>query len=251
MPELDFSIIANALIAGLLVTVLHVPLGKAVLARGIIFVDIAIAQIAGLGVLIAASLHLEQFWLKQLVAVTFALAGAAFLSWSEKKWADIQEAIIGSVFVLSAAAGLIVIDSSSGSSEHLKNLLSGQIVFADTTQLIITGIVYTVLLGIWFGAIKKRNALFYYLFAITVTLSVQLIGVYLVFASLIIPAITMRFAKQDSLLVGYIISFGGYLSGLILTSLVDIPSGPAIIWCMLGLALIYLVVLKFYSKIIH
>lgn len=251
MLELDFTIIANALIAGMLVTALHVPLGKAVLERGIIFVDLAIAQIAGLGILLATTLQLEQAWLKQVIAVAFALMGAAFLSWSEKKWTDIQEAIIGIVFILSAAAGLIIIDFSSGSSEQIKNLLSGQIVFVDSTQLIITSVIYTVLLGIWFATMQKRAAIFYYLFAITVTVSVQLIGVYLVFASLIIPAVTMRITRQASLLVGYIVSFVGYLTGLILTSLVDIPSGPAIIWCMLGVALLYLPVYKAYAKILR
>ena len=99
----EFTILAPAFIAGLLVLLTHVPLGRIVLQRGIIFIDLAIAQLAGLGVIVAYSLEWEgQGFIVQLSAVLFAILGALFLGWTEKHWEKFQEAIIGVLFVLSA-----------------------------------------------------------------------------------------------------------------------------------------------------
>src|SRR5882762_5073162 len=98
MPNLDIGILLPALIAGLLVTATHVPLGIQVLNRGIVFIDIAIAQIAGVGVIGADYFGLEgQGVAVQLSALAAALLGALFLTWTEKRWPEIQEAIIGTV----------------------------------------------------------------------------------------------------------------------------------------------------------
>ena len=103
---LDWSILGPALIAGLLVTATHVPLGMQVLARGIVFIDLAIAQIAGCGVLIADRMGFEAEGIAvQVSALAAALAGALLLTWTEKIWPDVQEAVIGVVFVLGATAG--------------------------------------------------------------------------------------------------------------------------------------------------
>jgi zinc/manganese transport system permease protein len=101
----DLSILWPALAAGLLVTATHVPLGTQVLARGIVFIDLAIAQIAGLGVLLADRMGFEGAGAAaQVAALTAALAGALLLTWTEKIWPDVQEAVIGVVFVLGAGA---------------------------------------------------------------------------------------------------------------------------------------------------
>ena len=87
----DFGILWPAFAAGLLVTATHVPLGMQVLKRGIVFIDLAIAQIAGLGVIIAAWLGLEpQGWVAQSCALSAALAGALLLTWTDKRWPDVQ-----------------------------------------------------------------------------------------------------------------------------------------------------------------
>ncbi|WP_034923043.1 metal ABC transporter permease, partial [Candidatus Accumulibacter vicinus] len=97
----DPSILLPAFVAGVLVTATHVPLGMQVLARGIVFIDLAIAQIAGCGVLIADQLGFEpEGAAVQVAALAAALAGALLLTWTERIWPEVQEATIGVVFVL-------------------------------------------------------------------------------------------------------------------------------------------------------
>src|SRR5436189_549672 len=103
MSAIGWSVVWPALLAGLLVAATHVPLGIQVLNRGIVFIDIAIAQIAGVGVIAAHFFGLEeQAYAVQVAALGAALLGALFLTWTEKHWPTVQEAIIGSVFVLAA-----------------------------------------------------------------------------------------------------------------------------------------------------
>jgi zinc/manganese transport system permease protein len=102
---IDFGILWPAFIAGLLVAATHVPLGIQVLNRGIVFIDLAIAQIAGLGVIIADWAGYDaQGWIAQAAALTAAIAGALLLTWTEKRWPQVQEALIGVAFILAASA---------------------------------------------------------------------------------------------------------------------------------------------------
>jgi zinc/manganese transport system permease protein len=240
--NLELSIIAPAFLAGLLVLTTHVPLGRQVLSRGIIFLDLAIAQIAGLGVIIAYSLGWEAGgWQVQLIALGAALSGALLLYASERLWEDNQEAIIGCVFVLAASAGLLVLSSNPHGGEALKDLLAGQILWVTYSQLIPVGIIYAAVLALWFGlgaglrvgrGKQQSPLLFYALFAISVTTSVQLVGVYLVFASLIMPALAVQKVRQHPLLRAYITGAGAYAAGLMLSALWDLPSGATIVCTM-------------------
>lgn len=127
---IDFSILWPALAAGLLVTATHVPLGVQVLSRGIVFIDLAIAQIAGLGVILADWIGLEpQGWLVQACALLAAVSGALLLTWTEKRWPDVQEAVIGVSFVLAASGALLLLASNPHGGEHLKDMLVGQILW--------------------------------------------------------------------------------------------------------------------------
>ena len=102
---IDFSILVPALVAGLLVAISHVPLGQQVLSRGIVFIDLAIAQVAALGVIVASSFELPiEGWGAQISAGAAALAGALLLTWTERKRPEVQEALIGILFVLASAA---------------------------------------------------------------------------------------------------------------------------------------------------
>ena len=102
---IDLSILLPAFAAGVLVLATHVPLGAQVLRKGIVFIDLAIAQIAGLGVILAGMLELAPGgWQVQLAAATAACLGALLLTWTEKKWPEVQEAQIGVLFVLAATA---------------------------------------------------------------------------------------------------------------------------------------------------
>ena len=107
MNEFELSIIGPAFVACLLVLSTHVPLGTEVLRRGIIFIDLAIAQVAGLGVIAADTMGWEaEGWMVQIAAVSGALIAAVVLHWTDRRWPDIQEALIGVSFVLAATAGM-------------------------------------------------------------------------------------------------------------------------------------------------
>ena len=231
---LDWGILGPALVAGLLVLATHVSLGARVLDKGIVFIDLAIAQIAGLGVIGADALGLPEGGVAvQAAAVTAALVGAMLLTWTEKRWPATQEALIGVMFVLASCAGILMLSNNPHGGEHLKDLLVGQILWVGKTQILWLGLV-TVVLGL---------VGFYVLFALVVTQSVQLVGVYLVFASLIVPALAARrFAPRLGLWVGYGVGVAGYVLGLVISSLMDLPTGAAIVVTLIGAFVVSVIV---------
>jgi zinc/manganese transport system permease protein len=215
----------------------HVPLGQLVLNRGIVFIDLAIAQVAGLGVVAADFFGWEpNGWSVQASAVAAALAIAAFLIWTEKRHAAVQEAVIGIVFAVAASAEILLLSFNPHGSENLKDLLVGQILWVLPAQLYPVAILYACVLAIiGLAQLEQRRALFYAVFAVTVTASVQLVGVFLVFASLIIPALASRGARPGrGLPTGYAVGLAGYAIGLVGSAVWDFPTGAAIV-C--GLAL--------------
>jgi len=240
MSALDISILWPALIAGLLVTATHVPLGTQVLARGIVFIDIAIAQIAGCGVLIADRLGFPSAGIAvQLAAFVSALAGALLLTWTERVWPDVQEAVIGVTFVLGATGSVMLLASNPHGSEHLQDLLVGQILWAQPSQLVAAAVIYALVLAAWFGARERIGRTgFYVLFALSVTVSVQLVGLYLVFATLIVAPLATRRMMRHRLAAAWAIGALGYATGLVVSTLTDLPSGPVIVWALVVLALV-------------
>lgn len=188
---LNVSILGPAFLAGLLVVSTHIPLGRRVLKRGIIFIDLAIAQVAGLGVIIASSMGWAHHgWAIQLSAVGAALLAAVLLNITESLWPRAQEALIGVLFILAASLSILFLASNPHGGEYLKDMLVGQILWVRLESLIPVLIVYAVILGLWFGLRHRLGQIgFYVLFAVAVTASVQLVGIYLVFSTLIIPAL--------------------------------------------------------------
>jgi len=249
IEDLDISILLPVFAAGLIVLITHVPLGQEVLKRGIIFIDLAIAQIAGLGVIAAHALNLESEgeWMIQLVAMASALIGAFILSQIERRWGNYQEAIIGITFVLAATASIILLAGNPNGGEHLKDLLVGQILWVTWQQLLPIFILSILIIIIWFHFKHRLGRTFYLLFAVAITSSVQLVGVYLVFASLIIPALgSVGFKGRKKLIVGYLIGLLGYLIGLICSAIFDLPSGAVIVWSIAVVAiLLHLKKIKF------
>ncbi len=238
---LNWSILGPAIVAGFLVLSTHVPLGQEVLKRGIIFIDLAIAQIAGLGVLAAGVLGWEDnLWAVQLSAVGAALLASAGLHWTEKRWPQSQEPLIGILFVLAATGSILLLAENPHGAQHLKDLLVGQILWSTWQSLIPVALLYSVLLSLWFKwnhQIGQRR--FHIIFAFTVTASVQLVGVYLVFASLIIPALaTQRMHGTIRLFSGYFIGAAAYLAGILLSALFDLPTGAVTVWTMAMLAVL-------------
>jgi zinc/manganese transport system permease protein len=239
VSTLDWSILWPACVAGLLITSTHVPLGAQVLNRGIVFIDLAIAQIAGLGVVFADWAGLEpQGWAVQACALVAALAGALLLTWTDKRWPQVQEAMIGAVFVLAASGALLLLASNPHGGEHLKDLLVGQILWVTPAHLMLPAVVYGVLL--LFIARRREEAgrvAFYLIFAIAVTISVQLVGLYLVFTTLIVPALATRRMERYRLATAYALGAAGYVLGLVASAFTDLPTGPAIVWTMAALAI--------------
>jgi zinc/manganese transport system permease protein len=241
MNELiDWTIVGPALLAGLIVLSTHVPLGQEVLNRGIIFIDLAIAQVAGLGVIAAHAMDWDpEGFQVQVAAVSAALIVAVGLNWTEKRWPKIQEPLIGIVFILAATGGILLLAGNPHGSEHLKELLVGQILWQTWSSLLPIAALYAVLLVLWFAFQARLGALIFYLaFAIAVTASVQIVGIYLVFASLIIPALaTTGIRKGNRLVVGYLIGGVSYFIGIAASVLLDLPTGAVIVWSMAAVAL--------------
>jgi len=232
---IEWTIVGPALIAGLLVLSTHVPLGQEVLKRGIIFIDLAIAQVAGLGVIAASAFAWDENpLLVQVAAVGAALVAAAGLNWSEKRWPRTQEALIGTLFVLAATGSILLLSENPHGGEHLKDLLVGQILWTTWNMLTVIGMLYTILLALWFSARDRMGQIgFYIIFAFVVTASVQVVGVYLVFASLILPALaTRRLGGWPRLWAGYGIGAASYFAGILVSAVLDLPTGAVIVWAM-------------------
>jgi zinc/manganese transport system permease protein len=239
VAEHSLDILWPAFLAGLLVLATHVPLGKLVLDRGIVFIDLAIAQVAGLGVVVADFLGWEpNGWSVQASAVVAALISAGFLIWTERRLPVLQEAIIGVVFVVAASVEIILFGFNPHGAEHLKDLLVGQILWVAPAQLIPVAVLYAAVLAVAWGTdLGRRRVLFYALFAVTVTASVQLVGVFLVFTSLIVPALAARIlGARRPVLLAYAMGLCGYVLGLLSSAFFDLPTGAAIV-CMLALLL--------------
>jgi zinc/manganese transport system permease protein len=246
MDTLDWTLLLAPFVAGLLVLATHVMLGIDVLRRGIIFIDLAIAQVAGLGA-VAASLTdldvvfsgLPQGLGAQLAAGLAAGIGALLLTWCERRWPDIQEALIGLVFVFAAAAGILLLAHHPHGGEHLRDLLAGQLLWVSWDRLLPVALLYVGVVLLWVGPAQRWPRLgFYLLFAITVTASVQLVGVLLVFTSLIAPAVATRaFSGKRRIVIAYLVGAAGYAAGLIVSLYVDLPAGATVVCCMCLLAL--------------
>jgi zinc/manganese transport system permease protein len=231
---LSLSILGPAFLAGLLVLATHVPLGIQVLNRGIVFIDLALAQIAGLGVILADMMGYEPTgFAVQVSAVAAAVLGSMLLTYTEKKWPEIQEALIGTLFALGATGAVLLLANNPHGGEHLRDMLVGQILWVNGNQITLTGIVtFVLLIGIFaFRALTARLG-FYLVFAFAVTASVQMVGIYLVFASLIIPALATRYFAQRRLVAAYGTGAAGYGLGLIISALFDLPSGAVIVWTL-------------------
>ena len=231
LSSAELGILWPAFIAGLLVTATHVPLGMQVLERGIVFIDLAIAQVAALGVIVADYLGWSPTGIAvQVAALSAALVCAALLTWTDRRWPQVQEAIIGVVFVVASSAAILVLAKSPHGSENLKDLLSGQILWVNPGRLMYDALFYGVILALWFGFRERLGRIgFYVLFGCAVTISVQLVGLFLVFTTLVVPALATFYSRRLRLLKAYAVGVLGYAAGLLLSVAADLPSGAMIV----------------------
>ena len=241
-------------LACLVLTGIHVYLGLHVLARGVIFVDLALAQVAALGITVAyLAGHPIQSDAAYWYALTFTVGGAALFAVSRVARAPIpQEAIIGIVYAGSAAAAVLVVDRAPQGGEHIKQLLVGSILTVTPGEIARLAGLYAVigalhllirrpLLEISFrpGAAAERGRwlrgwdfCFYVTFGIVVTSSVRIAGVLLVFSYLIVPAAVGALLSASvigRLLIGWALGFLVSVLGLWASFAWDLPTGAAVV----------------------
>lgn len=241
---------------------IHAYLGIHVLAREVIFVDLSLAQVAALGGTVAIvfghELHSTAAYLSSLTA---ALVGACVFTLTRSRSGRVsQEAIIGIVYAVSAAAGILVLDRAPHGAEHIKHLLVGSILWvtwADVGKLLVIYVPIALihyryreqLLTISFDeararsrglSIRKWDFLFYATFAFVITSSVHIAGVLLVFAFLIVPAVCSALLTDRlgaRLVLGWAIGFAASAGGCALSYFADLPTGATVV-CVFGLALV-------------
>lgn len=228
----ELLILLPALTVGLLMMMVHVPLGQEVLRRGIIFIDLTLAQLAAMGAIFAGMLELGSFC-SQVTALFFALIGGLFFKTIEKHFKEIAEAIIGCTFVLSATLVILVLANNPHGAEHINDILSGQLLFADWEKVAFAGTIFstaTALIYLKPEVFLKKY--FYIILACIITTSVQICGVYLVFASLIFPAVATSYMKDayKRRITEYTGETCGFIFGLLLSYYFDLPAGPAVVW---------------------
>jgi zinc/manganese transport system permease protein len=237
---------------------LLVYLGLHVVQRGIIFIDIAMAQMASLGICLAVLLGIEsEDWRTLVIALAVTLIGAALFSLTAKRESAVpQEAIIGIAYVVAAAGSVLLLSRSAHGNEEIRNMLVGDITVVGPREVwqcfavfVAVGIVHYLLrrsfLLVSFDRARAHQEklevrwwdfLFYALFGLVVTIFVRVAGVLLVFSYLIVPAVcAMTLARKTGsrLLIGWIVSLVGGIAGLYLSFYGDFPSGAAIV-CTFG-----------------
>jgi len=252
------------LVACLLLPGILVYYGLHIVKREIIFVDLALAQVATLGTCLCLMLGHEAhdphtyYW-----SVGFTLVGALIftLTRSQKRHRVPQEALIGIVYVVAAAASILLLSRSTQGKEELQRILVGDVLTVGWTQiwqaLVLYGVVGVIhfvfrrqFLALSFEperaaaeglAVRWWDFLFYALFGIVVTSFVQVGGVLLVFSYLIVPAVCATFLAQRlgaMLLIGWLVATGSGVAGLFVSYKMDLPTGAAIV-CALGVALLF------------
>lgn len=246
MADIPFSIVLPALITGILILISHVIFGREVLKRGIIFIDLAVAQAAATGALLATYFwHTDMVFAMKLSAALLAMLVAAFLHQLEHLCPKIQEPIIGCTFVVLASAAMLLLATDPHGSEHYTSLLSGEILWSSHNTHI--SLAATGLLALLAFKLFKHPLLRFYLpFAIAITASVQAIGIYLVFATLILPAIAIRELQGfKAIFYGIAIGASAYILGLLASVILNLPSGPAIVLALAMCATIAAIAIHF------
>ena len=249
-------------LASLILTGIHAYLGVHVVERGVIFVDLALAQIAALGATIAILIGMDPhgsgaYWL----SLAFTFVGAAIFAFARTRRGHIpQEAFIGIAYAVASATAILAMSKATGETEHLKDMLVGNILAVSMREVVKTAILYGVV-GLFHYIFRKQflqistnpegaeadglnirfwDFLFYASFGFVVTSSVAIAGVLLVFCYLVVPSVgAMLFADRigPRLAIGW--TMGTLVSGLgvYFSVLLDTPTGATIV-CTFGAILI-------------
>ncbi len=257
--------------ASLIVAGIHAYLGVHVVERGVIFVDLSLAQIAALGSTIALLVPFMgedphgpwAYW----SSLAFTFVGAAVFSTIKSRRARIpQEAIIGISYAVASAATILAMSKATSEAEHLKNMLVGNILAVSWQEVRATALLYAVI-GIFHYVFRRRflaisldhegaeaqglsvrlwDFLFYASFGVMVTRSVSIAGVLLVFCYLIVPSVAaMLYADRigPRLAIGWTMGTVVSALGIYLSVALDLPTGATMV-CTFGLVLILMAMLK-------
>jgi zinc/manganese transport system permease protein len=264
MEMLQFLILP--FIASLILTGIHAYLGVHVVERGVIFVDLALAQIAALGATIAILVGMDPhgsgaYWL----SLSFTFVGAAIFAFARTRRGHIpQEAFIGIAYAVASAAAILAMSKATGETEHLKDMLVGNILAVSQHDVIKTAVLYGVI-GLFHYIFRRRfllisrnpaqaeaqgmsvrfwDFLFYASFGFVVTSSVAIAGVLLVFCYLIVPSVgAMLFADKigHRLAIGWAMGTIVSALGVYFSVLLDTPTGATIV-CTFGAVLVLMFV---------
>jgi zinc/manganese transport system permease protein len=248
--------------ASLILTGIHAYLGVHVVERGVIFVDLALAQIAALGATIAILIGMDPhgqgaYWL----SLGFTFVGAAIFAFARTRRGHIpQEAFIGIAYAVASAAAILAMSKATGETEHLKDMLVGNILAVSRHEVLKTAVLYGVI-GVFHYIFRRRfllistdperaeaeglsirfwDFLFYASFGFVVTSSVAIAGVLLVFCYLIVPSVgAMLFADKVGrrLAIGWIMGTLVSALGVYFSVLLDLPTGATIV-CTFGAVLV-------------
>lgn len=254
------------LIALVALPAILVYFGLHVVGRGVIFVDLALAQIAALGIATAILLGAdpEHSALPYALAIGFTLAGAALFSLTRFRHQRVpQEAIIGIIYIVAAAAATLVLSRTAAGDEEIKNLLVGNLLLVSRAEVLRTLGLFA-MVGAFHFALRRRfhlisfdpeaaereglnlrlwDFLFYATFGLVVTSFVRIAGVYLVFSYLIVPAVCGALLSARigvRLAIGWAVALTAGVAGLLLSTeweSMDLPTGPTIV-CIFGALLI-------------
>ncbi len=269
-----FLFLLAPLAASLILTGIHAYLGVHVVERGVIFVDLALAQIAALGAIVALILGMDPhgasaYW----ISLGFTFMGAFIFSIAKSKRAHIpQEAFIGIAYAVASAAAILAMSKATGETEHLKDMLVGNILAVSWKEVGQTAVLYGII-GAFHFVFRKRfllismnpkqaegegisvrlwDFLFYASFGLVVTSSVAIAGVLLVFCYLIVPSVgAMLFTDRigPRLVIGWTMGTLVSALGVWLSVKMDTPTGPMIV-CTFGgvLVVMFLVHLLLYHR---
>jgi zinc/manganese transport system permease protein len=276
MMIFEYHFMLIALILCLILTGIHTYLGYHIVSRGVIFVDLSLAQVAALGSSVAMLFGWDENWpvVNYAISLAFTFLGAGFFSYFRKFQEKVPvEAMIGITYAAAIALSLLVLEKASSGTEHIKEMLVGALLTVSWKQTLIIAVVYFVIGLLHFLARrqlfiisedpdKAKNTgmnlglwdfFFYTTFGIVVTLSVKVAGVLMVFSMLVIPSVASAFCVQNTrskIIFGWIYGILGCLFGLEASLRFDWPAGPSIITVFLLELIICIVYYSFNKKLI-
>jgi zinc/manganese transport system permease protein len=233
----DYAWLLPAVLCGLIALVGNVVLGQQVLKRQIIFIDLAVAQVAALGA------ALSHYWLSQYTLFSDSFFGEMVGPWvmslllcglvalMEKRYREQLEPMIGSLFVVSASLSILPVSKDPHGADFIKGILNGQLLWStwnDVWPLAL--ITAAMLILVWLKPEFILGSGFYLIFALLMPITVKLTGIYLEFALLVIPALCAASLKGIRFFVASIsIGIVGVLSGVVVSAYYDLPSGASIV----------------------